>query len=134
MNSRSHLVAHPVWNGNGVFRLGDHLFPAAIAADIGHHPLSKLEIRDVSADALDDAGDLRSRREGERRRHLVLVAEQERIEEIETDRRHSDEDVVRPRARLRRLLEAQRLRSAKFAELRNAHQPCSLLNCPVRNR
>jgi hypothetical protein len=73
---RRNLIAHALRDGNDVLRLGDHLLPAAIAADIGHHPLPDLEIGDACAQPLDGAGDLRSRRERERRRDLVLVAEQ----------------------------------------------------------
>jgi hypothetical protein len=113
-------------NRYNVLGFGDDLLPAAIAADEGCHPLPNSEVGDIGAKALHGAGDLGARRKRKRRRHLIFVAEQERIEEVEADRRHLDENVVRARGWCRDLLEAQRLRSAKFAKLRNAHQPCSL--------
>ena len=131
-DARRDLVADAVGNRNRVLCLGDDLLAAAIAADKGHDPLPRLELGDVGAQALDHAGDLRSRREGKRRGDLVFVAQHERIEEVEADRRHSDEHIAGPRARLRHLLEASawgppnslncatRIKSASFC----SHQAC----------
>ena len=121
-NSGSHFVADAIRDGNDVPRLGDDFLPAAIAADKGDDPLPQLEIGDIGAEGFDAAGDFGSGREGKRRGDLVLVTQDQRVEEVEADRRHFDEDVVWARARLGHLLEAKRLRSAKFAELRHPHR------------
>ena len=120
------LVADAVRDGDGVLGLGDDLLAAAIAADIGHHPLPEREVGHPCAESLDHAGNLGSRREGQRRGDLVLVAEQERVEEVEPDGRHFDQDIVRAGLRLRDVFEAQRLRPAKFGKLRNAHRGGSI--------
>ena len=121
-NSGGHFIAYAVRDGNDIPCLGDDLLAAAIAADKGDDPLPQLEIGDICPKRFDAAGDFGSRRERKRRGHLILVAQQERVEEVEADRRHFDQDIAGAGARLGHLLEAKRLRSAKFAELRNPHR------------
>ena len=121
-NAGGHVIAYAVRDGNDVPCLGDDLLAATIAADEGDDPLPQLEVGDLCPDSFDAAGDFRSRRERKRGGHLILVAQQERVEEVEADRRDFDQDIAGAGARLGHLLEAKCLRSAKFAELRNPHR------------
>jgi hypothetical protein len=58
---------------------------------------------------------------GQRRGHLITVAQLKRIEEVEPDRRHADDDLPFCWRRIRDLVDAKLLRSAELAELRHAH-------------
>src|SRR4029453_5097848 len=108
------VVADAVGNGDGVLRLDHDQLPAAIAAGAGPGPLSELQISDTAAEAFDGPRDLRARREGKRRRDLVFVAEDERVGEIEPDRRHPDQNFAGSRTRLRALFETRGRKAPAF--------------------
>jgi hypothetical protein len=116
------VVAHPVGNGNGVLRLGHDQLAATVAAGAGHDPLLELQIGNAGAEASDGTRDLRPRRERERRRDLVFVAEDERVGEVEPDRRNPDEDFAGPRLRLRGLFETECRKAPELGNLRNPHR------------
>jgi hypothetical protein len=54
-------------------------------------------------------------------RDLITVAQHERIEEVEADRRDADDDLPLSGGWIRDLFDAQLLRSAELAELCHAH-------------
>src|SRR5262249_35998983 len=114
--------AHAVRNGNDVACLGDDLLLAAIAADKRGDSLPDTKSRDAVTERLDGAGDLGPRRVWKPRRDLILVAQGKRVEEVEADRSHLDEDLVRSWVRLRRLFDAERLNPPELPDLRHAHR------------
>src|SRR5262249_59255301 len=114
--------AHAVRNGNDVACLGDDLLLAAIAADKRGDSLPDTKSRDAVTERLDGAGDLGPRRVWKPRRDLILVAQGKRVEEVEADRSHLDEDLVRSWVRLRRLFEAERFNPPELPDLRHAHR------------
>ncbi len=101
-NAGGHLIAYAVRDGNDVLRLGDDLLAAAIAADEGDDPLPQREVGDAlrrqpsMVPAISAPGE-----NGSGGDHLILVAQQERVEEVEADRRHFDQDIAGARGAAR---------------------------------
>jgi hypothetical protein len=59
---------------------------------------------------------------GERRRHLIAVAQLECVEAVEADRGNADDDLPLFRGWIRDLFDFELFRSAELAELRYAHR------------
>src|SRR5262249_31376269 len=116
------LIAHAVRNGNDVACFGNDLLAAAVAANKRRYSLTDIQAGDIFTQRLDGARDLGPRRVWKPRRDLILVAQGKRVEEVEADRSHLDEDLVRSWVRLRRLFDAERFNPPELPDLRHAHR------------
>src|SRR5262249_27915344 len=95
---------------------------AAVAANKRRYSLTDIQAGDIFTQRLDGARDLGPRRVWKPRRDLILVAQGKRVEEVEADRSHLDEDLVRSCVRLRLLVEAERFNPPEPPDLRPAHR------------
>src|SRR5690606_6157608 len=108
-----HVIGHRQHVGAGG---GDLLGKAAVAGQ-PHHPVARLKVGDLAADAGYHTGGLATRREGERRLDLVLALDDQGVGEVDASGVDVDNDLVILGYRIGSLFQRQRAgRSVGFAQ------------------
>ncbi len=82
-------------------------------ADIAHDPVAQFEMRDTRTELRHHTRDLAAGREGKLGLHLVSALDDQRVEEVETDRLDRDQHLAGTGIARGDVFDRQTLRSAK---------------------
>ncbi len=112
--SRAVFPGHGGWHRRAAVRVGDHLFGVTAMRNDGDHPIPDRNFFHACAEFQHLAGQFKAGTERRLRLLLVLTASDQAIGEIDPAGPHPDAHLMRSRARLRDLLQAQRRRAGQF--------------------
>ena len=111
------LERHRIGHARARDGVHDELLGHAAPARQCDDPVARFNPDDVRSDPLDDSGNFAAGREGPRRLDLVLIADQQRVREIDAAGAYADQHLARSGSRLRDFFENERVGSARlFAE------------------